>query len=337
MESKWASYTDIVPGEKKGKERKGNGMKRRYGMLCAGVLSIMMMSLPALAATWMTEDGKIYVIPSGQLGVSKESDEVSFTKDSGFMSEKSGQPDQIMRTGEAANGVACTEAAPHSGIGPVAEQNAEAAYSKYAQFGLSYDADKKVLYYYGQRVRVFEDMYPLDAFGTMCAGIEHFDPLGIIDVAAQRDLTAQLKNQDGSYDPGGVLKGLKALSDAEFAVRDLVQWKQGHSAQTVDASSGLSLSAAQKAEFYAPYAEFGLTYDEKTDTLSYQGQTVRDFLDVRQSNGESFSSGRFQGVMTKLNNQFGTIDVTTVRDYERPDAQGDGKLLGIEIRNADQY
>ena len=90
------------------------------------------------------------------------------------------------------------------------------------------------------------------------------------------------------------------------------------------------MTAEEAAAFYAPYAECGVTYDAKTDSLFYYGQTVHTFLDVRKTNGESFSSGLFQGSMTSFTNESGTIDITTIRDYENPDADGNGKLIGMK-------
>ena len=198
-------------------------------------------------------------------------------------------------------------------------------FSRYARFGLSHDAEQGILYYQGQRVRVFEDAYAPD--GNSCAVTEYFDAQGTVDVEAQRNLTATGPS-DGSYDPSGTLTGLRALSAEEFAARDLKKWTQPR-VSAAYASSESSMSDEEAQALYAPYARFGLTYDAKADALLYQGQLVRRFVDVRQSNGEPLEGGNFAGSMTSRYNEAGTIDVTTVRDYATPDAEGNGKLIGM--------
>lgn len=92
---------------------------------------------------------------------------------------------------------------------------------------------------------------------------------------------------------------------------------------------GEGMTAAEKEAFYAPYTSFGLCYDVATDTLTYRGQRVRDFMDIRQSNGEALESGRFHGVMNHMGNENGEVDVETIRDYSKPDSNGDGALIGM--------
>lgn len=201
------------------------------------------------------------------------------------------------------------------------------SYDQYAAFGLSFDAANSVLYYLGQRVRIFTDEYTIDE--NTVASVAHFDPEGIVDVEAQRDLSAIHRNGDGAYDPGGLLTGLRVLSQDAFDARDLSIFTEP--GQTAVASSGEPLSPAEKAVYYAPYAEVGVHYDAAQDVLTYQGKTVRRFLDIRQTNGESLEGGKFQGTMTSFTQDGGEIDISTLRDYTRPDANGDGKLYGTQI------
>lgn len=51
-----------------------------------------------------------------------------------------------------------------------------------------------------------------------------------------------------------------------------------------------------------------------------------------QSNGKSFDSGEFKGIMRQLHNLDGKgeIDVYAVRDYGQPDSQGNGTLIGVK-------
>ena len=83
--------------------------------------------------------------------------------------------------------------------------------------------------------------------------------------------------------------------------------------------------------FYAPYEAFGLRYDVEKNALYYGERRVRDFVDVRQSNGESMGNGHFKGVMTHLYDEDGEVDVETIRDKSRPDADGDVKLVGLRV------
>ena len=202
-----------------------------------------------------------------------------------------------------------------------------ARFAEYAKFGLSYDAVQNALYYQGQRVRIFEDSYSLD--DQACVALEHVDDQGTVDVKTTRDTSAKVYNADGSYDPSGTLTGLYVLSDAEFAARDLRDWTEPKQQST--AVEGAEMTPAEKEAMYAPYAAFGLDYDAKADTLTYQGKRVRQFMDIKQSNGEALNSGHFQGVMACIGGEYGEIDVETIRDFTKPDADGNGTLIGISM------
>jgi len=101
--------------------------------------------------------------------------------------------------------------------------------------------------------------------------------------------------------------------------------------------SDSTMTPEEASALYAPYAEFGIIYDAESNNLVYRGQIVRSFLDVRKTNGEPFSGGRFHGSMLSFGcgNEAGTVDIETVRDYSNPDADGYGKLIGIEVKNSE--
>lgn len=202
-------------------------------------------------------------------------------------------------------------------------------FAPYAAFGLGYDAASDALTYQGQRVRIFEDAYPVEA--QAYAVFEHVDAKGTIDVKAVRDLSERVYNADGSYDPSGALTGLYVLSSEEFAARDLRNWIAPSPVQST-AVEGVEITPAEKQALYAPYAAFGLSYDMSSDTLAYQGRRVRWFTDIRQSNGEPLDSGRFQGVMTCIGDDVGEVDVETIRDFTKPGADGDGALIGLKVK-----
>lgn len=231
----------------------------------------------------------------------------------------------------AADAVACCM----EGVAVSASEKAQAqngidaaTFAPYARFGLSVDVQKGALYYRGERVRVFEDGYSVGDQGR--AVVEHLDALGTVDVRAVRDLTKKVYNADGSQNPGGVLTGLEALSAEEFAARDFDAMLAPQSIPCT-ASEGGAMSPEERAALYAPYAEFGVVYNAGEDQLYYNGQRVRDFLDVKQSNGASFSSGDFHGVMTHIAGERGEVDVRTIRNYGEPDAEGNGKLIGVQV------
>lgn len=87
-----------------------------------------------------------------------------------------------------------------------------------------------------------------------------------------------------------------------------------------------------RAERFEPYAKYGLSYNPETGILIYQGQRVRRFLDIRQSNGEALNNSRFHGCITSIDcsdNDPGEVDIEVIRDYTQPDANGDGALIGV--------
>lgn len=93
-------------------------------------------------------------------------------------------------------------------------------YKPYEPFDLVLDGNQ--LYYRGELVRYFEDLYPLvEGDYNSMGGITHFDEAGTVDVHAVRDLTRLVYRTDGSYDPSGTLTGVEPYSQAEFDARDL--------------------------------------------------------------------------------------------------------------------
>ena len=216
-----------------------------------------------------------------------------------------------------------------------AESNA-AEFSDYAKYGLSYDANHDLLYYQGKRVRILEDEWNLniesgskivtsegESVLTTCASANlcYFNGEGEVDVRATRD-------------ESGELTGLEALGDAEFAARDLTAWLEPNvTRMEMTATGGEQLTPDELAAFYAPYAAFGLRYDAERDLLFYGERQVHKLVDYRRTNGEEPGSGNFSGVLTQLIYEGGEVDVTTIRDYSRPDANGEGKLVGLNVED----
>lgn len=235
-------------------------------------------------------------------------------------------------------------------------------FKEYEQFGMTYVSEKKGLFYNGKQVRWFEDYYPVDEDGNQ-AGIDYINEIGVVDVYAVRDFSNLTRNPDGSFDPGGKLIGLKEFSEEEFADRDIkailenqqvthiayayddstaVETDSGESAVSSDDS--ISVEAATNAilseeeeikareehlKMEEEYKPFGVTYSEKEDQWYFNSEKVRYFRDILTSNGESLASGKFHGSMRTMSGN-GTVDIYTVRDFEKPDKDGVGKLTGIK-------
>ena len=209
-----------------------------------------------------------------------------------------------------------------------AEAGPAERFRPYAPFGLRYDAEKDELWFGGQLVRWFEDYYPLSGDGAQ-AGNDFFDEDGVVDVYAVRDRSELARCADGSYDPSGTLVGVEAFSEEAFAARDVEALR--HSAPVTAVAGGGELSAEERNAMAEAYAPFGVTYDAEEDQWYYNGEAVCFFRDVLTSNGKSLTGGGFRGAMRILSSAEGTVRIETVRDFTRPDFQGYGTLMDIQI------
>lgn len=225
--------------------------------------------------------------------------------------------------------------AEYSGIedGILAEKYLQEFYKEYEEFGLIYDAQRDEWTYYGKLVRCFEDYYEIESDNNQ-AGICFFNGDGIVDVYAVRDQDNPVRNPDGSYDPRGKLLGLKQSSQKEFDSRDL---DPINNLQMAEASTGPLPTPEENQKMASEYEAFGVTYDSKEDQWYYFGEKVRCFRDVLTSNGESLNGGHFTGDMRTSQNPNGVVDIYTVRDYERPNAEGNGTLTAIKKNTNKDY
>ena len=205
------------------------------------------------------------------------------------------------------------------------EASYEELYKPYEQFGLVYNADKNELRYNGKLVRWFEDYYTVG--DNMRAGRDFFNENGVVDIYAVRDFSNIVRAEDGSFDPGGTLVGIKEFTAEEFAARDIEAIKNP---SPVVAVAGELPSAREMEEMAKEYADFGVTYNAREDQWYYNGEKVRFFRDVMTSNGESLTGGKFKGTIRTLSSADGTIEICTVRDFANLDASGNGTLIGIE-------
>ena len=243
----------------------------------------------------------------------------------------------------------------------VADTNTE-QFKIYEQFGMTCDNNKQELAFNGKLVRWFEDYYPID--GTNKAGISYFNENGVVDVYAVRDLSKVKRNADGSFDPGGKLVGLKEFTEKEFAARDIDAIKNPK-AQTAIAGDNVSKAFAKEEFAYsttdtieepktqtaiaddpisdnvinawlAEYKDYGVTYNTKNDQWYFNGEKVRRFVDILTSNGEDLSSGKFHGSIRTLNGN-GTVDIYTVRDFDKLNSEGNGTLIDVKAYSQEEF
>ena len=201
-------------------------------------------------------------------------------------------------------------------------------FSPYEPFGLVYDAGTNELRFDGELVRWFEDYYPLSEDGAQ-AGTDFFNENGVVDVYAVRDRSRIVRAGDGSYDPSGTLTGVEAFSEEAFAARDVEALR--HSAPVTAVAGDGEGSEEELNAIAEAYAPFGVTYDAGEDQWYFNGEKVCFFRDVLTSNGKSLTGGGFRGAMRILSSAEGTVRIETVRDFTRPDFQGYGTLMDIQI------
>lgn len=75
---------------------------------------------------------------------------------------------------------------------------------------------------------------------------------------------------------------------------------------------------------------YGVTFDEDAGAWRWNGQLVRYFLDVLNSNCEKIDSGGFEGSLRSFKCARDSVDIRTMRDASDPDENGYGRLTGIE-------
>lgn len=328
-------------------------------MFCLSLLAWMLVCLPCAPAlaqtTGIAMDGKVYTF-TGDEGTYQADGKTFVIGADAVIVQEPGVPDRVLELVHTES----TEIAqdePHSDVWQAEEESTvicegtanyetseaivayeqcsyadsetDEAWAKrfepYAQYGLCCEPDGRMLIYRGQRVRSFTDSYSMS--GGVCTIVEFSDDQGVVDIQAERDQTRPIRHSDGSFSPEGLLTGIRVLTEEESAERS----KGVRTPQMAVTSDG-EMSLAEKQAFFAPYATFGLSYDAASDEVYFQGQRVRRFLDIRQSNGEPLNSGRFHGCMTSIgysDDDWGEVDVKAIRDYAKPDANGDGALVGM--------
>ena len=224
-------------------------MKKILLTLVLGWTAIFLLCAPALAQmTGIALDGKTYTF-FGADGTYETDGKTFILAPDRVTIREEGKPDRTLPLTHAEDTSIASNPAPESvrietvfleqiqtdaqtsaavtEDGTVCSQTADDApgagcFDAYARFGLGYDAANDALYFQGQRVRIFQDFYALDA---QCSStLEHVDEKGVIDVEAIRDPYQAPQDMNESAPPFGTLTGLRVLSAQEFAKRDITSF-----------------------------------------------------------------------------------------------------------------
>ena len=112
-------------------------------------------------------------------------------------------------------------------------------------------------------------------------------------------------------------------------IKEEISQPLGGSEALGNSEDSSALSAADKEEMFAPYEQYGMTYDAVKDELTYNGNLVRWFEDY-------YPIGNNETAGIDFLNENGTVDVYAVRDLESFSKAADGsvdpagKLIGLK-------
>ncbi len=210
-------------------------------------------------------------------------------------------------------------------------QSDHARFAPYAKYGLTYNASNGRLYYDGELVRYFDDMYPIGGPGDNAyVGVSATYEDGTVDVYGVRDLTP-IDNGDGSVDPSGVLLGLRRGSKAEFdgttkAIKEMRNSSSPPTTFAPDSGGG----GRTLAEVFAEYTPYGLQYVQSEDRLYLNGQRVRTFCDFLKANSGKIDSSTYDGPVFSKSHSDGDIDVYALRDAS-------GQLMGLRVASKAEF
>jgi beta-lactamase regulating signal transducer with metallopeptidase domain len=131
---------------------------------------------------------------------------------------------------------------------------------------------------------------------------------------------------------------LVAFTTAALATSSVSPAPAADSAATHLAGESGDIDLPENPELFAPYARFGLTYDEEKDRLYYDGQLVRYFED---SSYPFDKTGHNRGMINCVN-EFGTVDAHAVWDASRRFGSGEAfdpwqGLTGVEAYTRQEF
>lgn len=112
-------------------------------------------------------------------------------------------------------------------------------------------------------------------------------------------------------------------------IKEEISQPLGGSEALGNSEDSSALSAADKEKMFAPYEQYGMTYDAVKDEFTYNGNLVRWFEDY-------YPIGNNETAGIDFLNENGTVDVYAVRDLESFSKAADGsvdpagKLIGLK-------
>ena len=102
-------------------------------------------------------------------------------------------------------------------------------------------------------------------------------------------------------------------------IKEEISQPLGGSEALGNSEDSSALSAADKEKMFAPYEQYGMTYDTVKDELTYNGNLVRWFEDY-------YPIGKNETAGIDFLNENGTVDVYAVRDLESFSKAADGSV-----------
>ncbi|RRD92520.1 M56 family metallopeptidase [Clostridiales bacterium COT073_COT-073] len=143
------------------------------------------------------------------------------------------------------------------------------------------------------------------------------------------------KYSSASENPNGAVNDIGVLPSENQGQTEKALLTGGEDATSYEEQATeqrTALTPDELEKLYSAYKPFGLTYDKKQDCFYYKGKIVGTFIDIMQTNGESLSSGKFEGTLRQIENPKGEgeIVISTIRDYDKKDEFGNGTLIGIK-------
>ncbi len=214
-----------------------------------------------------------------------------------------GDPDIMLMLGNYEN----TETMDNASVIASSER-----FPEYEKYGLSYDAEKKVLIFEGETVGYFKDEYKAGAY------VRSFFSGGTIGVEVQRDKDYNitgLKKVDIPETDSGI-----AAEQSDFLFYD-------------DYYAPEELYDYSQEELLEMYGDFGISFD-KDGNMLYNGELIRVFAD-----GYEIESDMWASVYVYYNDQ-GTVDVSTKREPTlNDDGSTDpaGKLVGLVKATPEEF
>ena len=206
----------------------------------------------------------------------------------------------------------------------------ETAYAQYAPYGLGYDEKNGTITYNGQVVRYFEDMWPIDEQGKTGTCFQY--EAGVVDVYGVREFPEIiLRNPDGSFDPSGILIGLREATKEEYDEHTL-RMQAGHLTQ------GTTTFQVMDTGVLLPGGSEQIAVVKPSDIEWWTAEEFREWLDaervaLQELVGEQVqawtpSTGWFTWTQEKVDETIALYE-NTLRDIEQ------GALVSKRINGED--